>query len=269
MNDSTTLHFAAAVNDEAVYAQNLGNSPIVAASEGKVRVIKGARSAGAAYNQALQSFPESNGIAVLVHQDVYFPRGWEAKLADALAWLETHAPGWGVLGLVGVDADGVVHGRSWSTGMQCEVGRTVLAPAPVVSVDEMVILVNLATGLQFDEQLPGYHLYGTDIVAESLARGHGTFVIDAPVIHNSLPVRALGRDYEESYCYMKRKWRRQLPMRTLILSITHTRWPVYRQRLRAWKRMLRGRPFATDRHPDPEALARELGYDGRHEGVGA
>jgi len=33
----------------------------------------------------------------------------------------------------------------------------------------------------------------------------GSYVIDAPVIHNSLPIIKLGEDFHKAYCYMQKK----------------------------------------------------------------
>ena len=51
----------------------------------------------------------------------------------------------------------------------------------MVSVDELLIVLRIGSGLRFDERLPGFHLHGTDIVQSALHRGLGAFAIDAPV----------------------------------------------------------------------------------------
>jgi len=253
-------YLSAACNDRSTLEQNLLASPSVQRGQMAVRVAHGCRSASAAYTSAASGWPNEN-LWVFAHQDVYLPRGWSQRLAGAVAWLEEHDPQWGVIGLVGVTAGGESVGRVWSSGLGREVGRPVTRPTPAASIDEMVIVLRGGSGLRFDEGLPGFHLYGTDIVLEAKRRGMGTYVIDAPAIHNSRPVRRLDKGYMAAYRYMQRKWAAELPLQTCVVPVTRTAWPVYRHRLRGLWRRLRGRGPTGQRVSDPAALARELGYE--------
>lgn len=216
-------------------------------------------SAPLAYNSILDA--AESPYVVLAHQDVYLPANFFKRLFLAIATLNKLAPEWGVLGIIGKDTCGHVVGRVWSNGLQKEVGSCLEGVVPVVSIDELLIVIRRDSGLRFDEGLPGFHLYGTDIVLTALERGFGAYVTDAPVIHNSLPVRRLDASYEAAYRYMQRKWSRRLPLDTLIVSVTGTLWPLRRQRLRALKRKLLRVSYVSQRHLDPAERARELGYE--------
>lgn len=248
---------AAAVNDAGVLAANLARSPIVASG---VRLLTetGHRSASSAYVAAAARMREE--ICIFAHQDVYLPAGWTDHLRAALARLESADPNWGVLGVIGVRADGQVIGRAWSSGLRRELGGEFAAPQPCVSVDELLIVVRRSSGLTFDPAMPAFHLYGTDIVQSALAGGFGAYVIHAPVIHNSRPVRRLDASYWAAYQYLRRKWRDRLPIPTCVLPLSRSPWPRMRYWLRDLRRSARMSPVPAPR-PDAVAVARRLGYE--------
>lgn len=200
---------------------------------------------------------------VCAHQDVYFPKGWFHRLAGIAEDLEQSGNRWGVLGLVGVTRARQIVGRAFSVGLGGEVGSRVPGPAvPAVSLDEIVLVVNRAAGVSFDSNLPAFHLYGTDLAQTCISRDWPVLVVENPVIHNSLPVRFLGRDYAKAYHYMRRKWRDRLPIPTTIVPITRSGWPLWRWRLRSSLRRITRRSTRARRHPAPEWLAVRLGYAG-------
>lgn len=60
--------------------------------------------------------------------------------------------------------DGRNAGLVWSNGLGREVRGVCEMPAQAISFDEVVLILRKDSGIRFDEQLPGFHLYGTDIV---------------------------------------------------------------------------------------------------------
>ena len=252
------ISVAAAVNDEAVLRANLAVSPLCVDTGIPPVSEKGHRSAAGAYNHALDGDPAD--IIVFAHQDVYLPDGWEHKLLSAIGTLEAEGRDWAILGIVGVDAHGVLVGRSWSNGLQFEIEKRVSHPTPVQSIDELVIVLRRASGLRFDAELPGFHLYGTDIVQSALAAGLGAYVFDGPVVHNSLPVSRLDGSYCRAYRYMQRKWKARLPIETTVVPITRFGWPLLSWRVRNWIRGSR-RSQGTQRCASPARVAQELGYE--------
>jgi len=218
-------------------------------------IIDDAKSASEGYNRAMEGTKPR--VAVCVHQDVYLPASW---IDDLLGVIEQLGDTWGVIGSIGKTGRGDVVGRVFTNGLGKEVGCDITSPTPIVTLDEMVLVINAQAGVRFDAALPGFHLYGTDVVRTALAADLGCFAADLPAVHNSVPVGLLDAGYKEAYRYLSRKYRRELPLETLIVSVTRFMWPVYRFNLR---RRLRGigreRP-AKARHADPAALARQLGY---------
>src|SRR5205085_442241 len=127
---------------------------------------------------------------------------------------------WGVLGVCGVTADGKFCGRVWCTGGNREYRGLQQGPHKVVSIDEVIIVLKRSTGLTFDENLPGFHLYATDVIMEARKRGLMTFVFDGPVIHNSRAnPQPLDRHYWTAYRYMQRKWAAELPLPTCVIPV--------------------------------------------------
>lgn len=262
---SAFFDIVAAVNDDEVLANNLAASPMI--SEGSVPLIiqRGHQSAGSAYNAGLER--TTADVVVFAHQDVYFPRGWERKMLLAIDdRLELEGKRWGVLGVVGKDRTGELVGRVWSTGLHREVKANFSNPTPVVSVDELVIVLRKETGLRFDSSLPGYHLYGTDIVQSALQSGFEAYVFDGPVIHNSVPVVQLDGSYTRAYRYLQRKWHSRLPICTTVIPITRFGWPLFRRRLANVKNHVFSRKPSRQRyarHQTPWLKAQELGYEDR------
>jgi hypothetical protein len=253
-----SIVIAAAVNNEEVLRDNLGASPVLQEAGLALVTERGHDSAGRAYNHALDRTDAE--IVVFAHQDVYLPGGWLGRLQTAIEALEARQENWAVLGIVGVDRGGALVGRSWSNGLHLEIDTHLTAPTAVQAVDELVIVLRRTSGLWFDAQLPGFHLYGTDIVQAALAAGFGAYVFDGPVVHNSLPVTRLDGSYCRAYRHMQRKWRGRLPIKTTVVPITRWGWPLLSWQVRRRIRSLRERP-ATERCASPAGVARELGYE--------
>ena len=107
--------------------------------------------------------------------------------------------------------------------------------------------------------MPGFHLYGTDICRTALQAGRGVYAIDAPVIHNSVPVALLDLGYRQAYRYLQKKWAKELPLSTCVVPVTRTMWPVWRFNLRQMRKGRFKRPAGNP--VDPAAKSRELGFD--------
>ena len=248
----------AAVNDMRVLRGNLARSPVIVDGIWPLYTEEGHPNAGSAYNSGLDK--ASADIAVFAHQDVYLPRGWEQRLLGVVSCLEKTDPLWGVLGVIGVRSRGELAGRSWSSGLGKTVGDRLAVPVPIVSLDEVLLVVRTATGVRFDARLPGYHLYGTDIVQAALQAGFSAYAFDGPIIHNSVEIKRLGRAYRAAYHYTRRKWRRQLPIPTTVVPLARTSWPLMKNWMHGVRASLRrATPWRT-RCDDPAALSESLGF---------
>jgi len=225
-------------------------------------INRGYKSAALAYNDGLDSADAD--IIVFAHQDVYLPRGWKQKLLSTIEGLELIGKKWGVLGVVGKDRAGNLVGGAWSTGLQLKIESEFTSPTPVRSIDEIVIVLRKDSGLRFDDNLPGYHLYGTDIIQSALKAGFEAYVFDGPVIHNSVPVVQLDGSYVKAYRYMQRKWKAELPIWTTVVPITKSGWPLLRRWISQRRKYIFKRLPAREqytRHEVPSRLALDLGYE--------
>ncbi len=122
-------------------------------------------------------------------------------------------------------------------------------------------MVKTRTGLRFDSRLPGYHLYGTDIILQAREASLQSLAFMGPVVHNARRSPQPDRHYIRAYQYMQSKWRSALPVHTLIVPLTKWGWPLYKKRLRNLWRDVRGWGPATQRYAAPDVLARQLGYE--------
>ena len=186
------LCIVVACNDEACLKLNLLASPLVAAAA--CRCMSNAARPRPRWPTTAGSMPAAP-LVLFAHQDVWFPPGWEKRLARAIAQLQGKTPDWALLGPFGMSPEGRHMGDVWTTSMGRRVGTPVSVPQPVQSFDELAFVMRRDAGLRFDETLPQWHFYGTDIVQTALAAGRGAYVIDAPVIHNDGPKTRLGADF--------------------------------------------------------------------------
>ncbi|MBN2137847.1 MAG: hypothetical protein JW720_08570 [Sedimentisphaerales bacterium] len=261
--ESLSLAVVTPVNDEQCLAENLAASPMLQDGTIPLIVQRGYKSASEAYNDGLDAADAD--IVIFAHQDVYFPQGWEKKLLLAVETLRHRRVDWGVLGVIGSDKNRKLVGGAWSNGLQWKIESDKFeSPAPVRTFDEIVLILRKGGGIRFDDNLPGFHLYGTDIALTAIQAGLGAYVFDAPVIHNSIWRKKLGLSYCSAYRYMQRKWWDELPVYTLILPLTRSVWPLLRNWCREKKKWLvrRFRPMPLRiRYPDPAGKAAEIGYD--------
>ncbi len=247
------------VNDAGILARNLQRSPDLVAKDIPLSLLWDKSSAAAAYAEACQGAEAD--FLIFAHQDVYLPDGWFRAFEDAVENLSRLHPEWAVAGLYGVTDDGKAVGHVWDSGQGGVWGQPFGAPVAVASIDELLLIIRRGAGVTFDPALPGFHLYGTDIVLTARNRRRTAYVLDVPAIHNSKRVRHLGQDYLAAYRYMVCKWRQQLPWPTVIVPLARRPWrlAIHRLRLRLKSALCTRR--LGDRLKDPASKARELGFE--------
>lgn len=222
----------AAVNDDEVLANCLMRSPDVESGALRVVPIRGASCMAQAYNLGLDQTEAA--IAILAHQDVYLPSGWLDRAIEALTRLTADDPAWQVAGVYGVCADGRHVGHVYDVAIGRELGGP-FDPTRVGSFDELLMILRLDTPHRFDEQLPSFHLYGTDLVQSVVAAGRSAYALHLPVVHNSRPIETLRGGYERAYHYVRRKWRDRLPIPTSVCPVTNNPLPLWRVHWRRFK----------------------------------
>lgn len=253
-----SIAFVTASHDPGILAANLRRSPVIASGAAPLQVETGAASAGQAYNRGLDA--TTAPIVVLLHHDVYLPSGWEGLLARRVEELSRHDPGWAVLCPFGIGLDDHCYGPVWSSSLGMIVGRIRGEPVPVQSSDELMIVLRRSSGLRFDENLPGFHLYGTDIVQTARRQGQGAYAMPLPLIHNDAYKDILGPDFEQGLRYMQSKWRDALPIATPVITLRRGMIPLWRARAHARRSRDDRRAITCPVDADPRDYADHCGW---------
>ncbi len=209
----------------------------------------------AAYNEGLAE--AAGEIVAFAHQDVYLPPGWSRGLQAALYRLNQVDPSWGAVGPFGVTQTGETKGFVYASGLRRFVGRPLPDVAEVSSLDEILVMLRRNSGLRFDENLPGFHLYGTDLRLQAAAKGLRSYVIPCFAFHNSRGIARLPWSFWRAYLYLRRKWRDRLPVRTPCTTITRFCFPMFRHLIQHSVGQVRGRIKPGTRVADPAAFYRE------------
>lgn len=252
---SQSMVLACASHSDEILNANLLRSADVASGNLPCHIERGAPSAGVAYNRALDA--TGADVVIFAHHDVYLPPGWQALLVRRLAELPQD---WALFGAFGVGLDAAHIGPVWSSSLGQIVGRVPLAPVAVQSFDELLIVMRRDAGLRWDAALPGWHFYGTDIVAAARVAGRGAYAGALPTVHNDRHHAALGEDFAECYRFMQTKWAGHLPLRSPITKISRSGLHLWRDRWKARKSegFRAGMATGTD-HP-VELLAERCGW---------
>ncbi len=250
------ITFVAAVNDQDTFARNLLASPSLCAPQGhQILCQKYFSSASRAYNDALDR--ADNDLVVFVHQDIFLPEPWLSQLDEAVRYLAQKDPNWGVLGCWGSRADGQSFGHVYTSGWGV-LGEPLADPIPVQTLDEIVLIVRKGSGLRFDETLPHFHFYGTDICMSAAKRGLGCYAISAFCIHNTEQLFRLPREFYRCYKHIKQVWGDYLPIQTSCIRVTRFDAEVYRRRCQELYRSVLHRRRAADRIHDPRQILKML-----------
>ncbi|MFN3845669.1 MAG: hypothetical protein ACK4RZ_07585 [Paracoccaceae bacterium] len=254
---SAPFTLVCASNSDHILSANLAASPMVQAGAG-LHIERGALKATIAYNRALDA--TNTDIVIFAHHDVYLPKGWETVLAARLGELTARDPKWVLAGAYGVAADYRQFGPVWTSSLGQIIGRVPLQPEPVVSFDEMLIILRRSSRLRFDETQPGWHMYGTDIVCQARAAGGSAYAIGLPCIHNDRFHDALGPDFTESYRWMQAKWPQFLPLQTPVTKISRSGLHLMRERWNMRKSIGMREGDAVDTGAPPAELAMRCGW---------
>jgi hypothetical protein len=260
MPGSIPITFAVAVNEREVLEKNFLASPCLRES-GRNQIIlqEGFISASKAYNDALDR--SENDLIAFLHQDVILPKPWLSQLDRALSWLETHDPNWGVIGCYGETLNDGGRGHVYSSGRGI-LGKPFERPVPIQTLDEVVLIFRKSSGIRFNESLPHFHLYGTDICLRALTLGRTSYAISAFCVHNTTQRLILPRDFYESWRYIRDTWRNNLPIQTTCVRITRMNLPVYEKRLQElYLKYIRRKEVGGMREEDVERLLERVSKD--------
>jgi hypothetical protein len=254
---TANITFAVAVNNREVFENNFLASPCLRGPcDHQILVQEHFNSAAKAYNSAIDR--ASHDLIVFAHQDIVLPETWLPELECALNHLEGEDPNWGVLGCYGETLDDNGRGYVYSSGLGI-MGKPFERPAAVQTLDEIVLILRKSSGLRFDERLPHFHLYGTDICLRAASMGMKAYAISAFCLHNTHQGLILPKEFYECCRHVKRVWRDCLPIQTTCIRITRFNGPLYRRRLGEFYLRIRRKEFGGTRVRNPQRLFEELG----------
>lgn len=229
------ITFCVAVNKPEILKRNFLASPCLAnPQQFQVLIQQGFSSAASAYNEAIEK--SVNDLIVFAHQDVYLPEGWVQQLQESQAVVEQSDRRWGVLGCYGITGDGKYCGYVCSSTQGIH-GKHFDEPERVQTLDEIVLIMRRSSGLRFDEDLPHFHLYGTDICLAAAQKGMMSYAICAPCIHNTEQGPILPSQFYECCAGIRQKWMTALPIQTTCIRLTRSGYTVWKRRL--WESYLR------------------------------
>ena len=224
-----TFTFVAAVNNREVLENNLLASSCLREPHGhQILIQEGFNSAGKAYNDAIDK--SRNDIIVFLHQDMILPDAWLEQLENALNVLESEDPDWGVLGCFGKTQNKEGRGYVYQSGIGI-IGAPFERPSRIQTLDEIVLILRKSSPLRFDETLPHFHLYGTDLCMQAEAMGRNNYAIPAFCIHNSSQGFVLPKEFYQCYWHVRRAWSKRLPIQAPCIRITRTNFSMYKRRL--------------------------------------
>lgn len=253
-----SLHLVCPCNNRDILDANLARSPDVVSGRLPLHLEWNPKSAATGLNAGLDA--TGSDIVIFVHQDVYLPEGWADLLLARITEVETHDPNWALIGAFGVDVDEQGWGPVWSTSLGAIVGQVPPEAVAVQSYDELLIVMRRAAGVRFDEGLPGFHLYGTDIVQTARSKGLGSWAVPLPLIHNDGFHEALDASFDAAYHYLRRKWRSDLPLKSPVIRITWYGVSLFRQHWHNRRTADLRQSFAQSRQTDPRHYAQRCGW---------
>jgi hypothetical protein len=246
---------------------DLARSPEIANGNVGLTILWNQTSAAAAFARAMETATAE--ILIFAHCDVYFPGCWFARLAWEVDRLARIDPKWAIAGIASLTSSGELVGRVYDTSLEPLFeetmgifGKPLFSPVPIVSADELGLIVRRGADVSFDPFLPEFHLYGTDIILEAERQGKRSYGLDLPLIHNAKAQLRLGRDYVRAYKYMVRKWHGRLPVPTTCGTLTANPLALPFRRARIlYKAICRPSTYNTHRLADPHSKAIEIGME--------
>lgn len=154
------------------------------------------------------SLPECEADWVLLcHQDVYFPRGFGARLNAVLAAVPADERERTLIGFVGMGVNSQTHGYEPAGFV---IDRLEAADHPgseqAMSIDELAIVISRRSIHRIDPAI-GWHLWATDLCLTAICQ-HQVFprIVRLPLFHNSVTDYELPGDFAQAAARLAAKY---------------------------------------------------------------
>ena len=183
-----------------------------------LKTIKDAKNASKALHDIVNA--SRSDYLVIIHQDVFLLSNWTGSLKLELDELKMSHPNWAVAGPFGRSEKFKENiGCVFSSSIGAVVGSRISKNVEVDSLDELALFINIKSGINFDTNLPSFHLYGTNICLISKSIGIKSYAVRLPLMHNDKFKPGLGLGFFKSYLYMRKKWKNILLIVTPVTVI--------------------------------------------------
>jgi Glycosyltransferase like family/Methyltransferase domain len=196
------------VNRDWQFQWDLLASPGLREMEVEVIVIRDATSAADVYQRGTQK--AKHPWRLMLHQDVYIPKGSGHLIAQKLAQLSQAGLEALPVGFIGVES---VPGSSpilcRRVGSVIDRTRRYIyqESESAVAIDELAIAIHTSSPWEIDEKL-GWHLWATDLCLQVTTKNHrkGLPIINVPLYHNTIGSYQTPEAYVDSGCYLLDKY---------------------------------------------------------------
>jgi hypothetical protein len=171
---------------DSIYQNNLGKcveGVIVHKMEGYTNISK-------ALNDGLDKV--KTPYALCVQQDIILPKSWLQDFLNAVKLVPDN--NWLVMGTFGITLEGKYCIYTKDRGK--EIGHHFEGLKEVRSLDEVIIFMNMANRIKFDETFDR-HLYGTTIVLDGWSKGLKSYAFSCYVEHNTSTTFPLDKGFVE------------------------------------------------------------------------
>ena len=150
------------------------------------------------------------------------------------------------------------------------IGERFEHPMPVQTLDEVVLILRKSSGLRFDNMLPHFHFYGTDICLEALEKGRTAYAVSAFLLHNSNKTVVFPKEFFECANHIARRWKNYLPIHTSCIEVTNSMMGLYVKykyirKVKHFYWTILGRATQGGRIRDPISFLRKLEIEIRRE----
>lgn len=143
-------------------------------------------------------------VAVLCHQDMYFPPDFVETLKKRLFMLPES---WIVAGLFGMNLNGEYCGRIHDRRSPLPLQTTHYLPTECLSIDACVMIFNLKKDFRF-EKIEGFDLYDTYAVLRAREMGGTAWIIDCLADHYCVRSARWSPDakFLKTWAWLKRRF---------------------------------------------------------------
>jgi hypothetical protein len=175
--------------------RNVQASPGLIEVNARIVAYRGAADAAEAFEQSLEHC--TTEWVLYAHQDVYFPRGFGARLNALLAGIPDAERRHTLIGFAGLGAEGQ-HAKPAGLVIDRTSRFDHAASDAAVSIDELAVVMARDSVHRIDPAL-GWHLWATDLCLTSITR-HQRFarIVRLPLFHHSSNDYTLGDAFHRS-----------------------------------------------------------------------